>query len=97
MRGNQSIDNPIDITASQVMRFQLIDIHAKAGFISLYQWQNNLGSWNTAQPHANQIKDTDIDTSSHGRNPQANRHKIQEQNYYENSQDNYEATAENKL
>ncbi|MPM61685.1 hypothetical protein SDC9_108545 [bioreactor metagenome] len=79
------------------MCLQLIDIYTKACFISFYQWQNNLGSGNTPQTHANKVKDTDIDTGSHGRNPKANRYKIQEQNYNENSQNNYEATAKNKL
>ena len=61
------------------MRFQLVGIDVQTRLIGFDQRQNDLRRDNTAKPHADEIKNTDIYACRPGGNPEPDGHKMQEQ------------------
>ena len=78
LRGDQSIDDTIHITAGQVVRFQLGDRQVQAGFIGFDQGVNQALGLDAADPHTDQRTDGYVHAAGQGGNPQAHGHKVQE-------------------
>ena len=78
MRGNQGIDDFVDIAAREVMGFQLIDLHVKPCLVRLDERQNDFCRRHAAHAHADERDDADVDIGSQRRNPKSQRHKMKE-------------------
>ena len=78
MSGDEGIDDAVDITAGQVVGFELIDVDVETGLIGLDQGQDDLRRDDPAQTHADEVDDAYGDTGSHGRDPQSDGHEVQE-------------------
>ena len=77
MRGNQSVDNPVDVAAREIMGLQLIDGNAEPRLIRLDERQDDLLRHHAPQPHTDQRENTDVNVRSDRRDPQPQRNKMQ--------------------
>ena len=65
MSGDEGIDDAVDVTAGQVVGFELIDVDVEAGLIGLDQGQDNLRRDDPAQAHTDEVDDAYGDAGCH--------------------------------
>ena len=88
LRGNQSIDNFIYISAGEIVSLKLIDIHIQTRFVCFNERHNNLRGRHTAHSHSDKCKYPDVNICRQCGNPQTYRHEMKK-NRRDNHGKNY--------
>ena len=91
MRGNQRIDDLVNVAACEVMRLELVDLHVETGLVRLDERQNDLRGRHAAHAHADERDDADAHVGGQRRNPKPERHEMQEQHDSRDDDDEEEA------
>ena len=78
MRRDQRVDNLVDIAAREVVRLELVDLHVEPRLVCLDERQDDLGWRHAAHAHADERDDADVDIRSQCRDPETERHEVQE-------------------